>query len=165
MSNKRTRVEPEPVTTHAAAPDAIRLDVPISSSYLSYKHFKGSKNVMESIDRLLVQLNTLKTRHIMKNVGTQTDPVETPLQRPRKRQRVQKKTPQEEFLCMICFERPPNTVVNPCKCCVVCEQCSLQLSYSNNEHVRTRCVRCLQEIQSVSYPGREMAVLSNDDSD
>ena len=48
--------------------------------------------------------------------------------------------------CMICFERPPNTLVLPCQHCVVCRQCSVQLRSTAD---RDRCVQCRREIDEV----------------
>jgi hypothetical protein len=50
-----------------------------------------------------------------------------------------------DFLCMICFERVPDTIVKPCNHVVVCSICSDSLK---NTADRTRCVRCRQILES-----------------
>lgn len=50
-----------------------------------------------------------------------------------------------DFLCMICFERVPDTIVKPCNHVVVCSICSDGLK---NTADRTRCVRCRQILEN-----------------
>jgi hypothetical protein len=48
--------------------------------------------------------------------------------------------------CMICFDRPPNTMVLPCEHCVVCKECSIGLKNTNDHHT---CVRCRRRITHI----------------
>lgn len=50
------------------------------------------------------------------------------------------------FTCMICLDRPANTLVLPCMHSVVCNQCSEELK---NTPDHSRCVRCRQQIEEV----------------
>ena len=56
------------------------------------------------------------------------------------------KEEEEEFVCMICQELPPTTMVMPCRHVVVCENCSKKLKDTNDKHT---CVRCRTEIEAV----------------
>lgn len=51
-------------------------------------------------------------------------------------------------LCMICMERPPNTLVLPCQHCVVCKECSEKLG---DTPVAKKCVRCMRSITSILH--------------
>lgn len=64
-------------------------------------------------------------------------------------QKKQRSEPQEEddFICMICLVSPPDTVVNPCKHCVVCSECSERLKNTNDAET---CVQCRCPITNVS---------------
>ncbi len=53
---------------------------------------------------------------------------------------------EEEFVCMICQEFAPTTMVMPCHHVVVCESCSEKLKNTNDKHT---CVRCRTEIEAV----------------
>lgn len=56
--------------------------------------------------------------------------------------------PESLFECMICMDRPPDTVVKPCNCVVVCAQCSKGLQRTA---ARDRCVKCQQLIDHIEY--------------
>jgi hypothetical protein len=66
---------------------------------------------------------------------------ETPVSKPK----------EEEFVCMICFENPPDTIVKPCDHCVVCSACSKLLKTTETAK---RCVACRQNITTIEYPHR-----------
>lgn len=57
-----------------------------------------------------------------------------------------RKTDDDEFVCMICMDARPATVVHPCLHCVACVQCSAKLRLTND--ART-CVRCRRAIASI----------------
>lgn len=52
----------------------------------------------------------------------------------------------DENLCMICFTNPPNTIVLPCRHCVVCQICSEGLKNTNDKNI---CVACRNPINSI----------------
>lgn len=52
----------------------------------------------------------------------------------------------EPDVCMICLDRPPNTLVLPCMDCVVCRECSEQLKQTPDA---TTCVRCRRPIHDI----------------
>lgn len=57
----------------------------------------------------------------------------------------------EEDLCLVCKERPPQTLVLPCGHVVVCMECSLVLQTDRlNAH---RCILCRTEITEILTPG------------
>lgn len=55
---------------------------------------------------------------------------------------------EEEQECMICLERPADTLVLPCGHRVVCDECSKKLRTTHDDKI---CVRCRREITHVSY--------------
>lgn len=58
--------------------------------------------------------------------------------------------PTEEGIreCMVCLDRPPDTLVLPCMHCVVCRECSDGLKSTND--ART-CLRCRCPIEDIVY--------------
>lgn len=48
--------------------------------------------------------------------------------------------------CMICFDKPPDTMVLPCEHCVVCRDCSVKLKNTNDHHTCLRCRRSITHI-------------------
>jgi hypothetical protein len=53
---------------------------------------------------------------------------------------------EEEFLCIICMENPPDTMVLPCRHVTVCRRCSALLP---NTADRYTCCRCRNSIYKV----------------
>ncbi|MHA1681304.1 MAG: RING finger protein [Promethearchaeota archaeon] len=53
---------------------------------------------------------------------------------------------EEEFVCMICMDRPPSTCVHPCRHVVVCSACSIGLRATAD---KGKCVRCRISIESI----------------
>ena len=41
---------------------------------------------------------------------------------------------EDEFMCIICMERPPETMVLPCRHVVVCRECSIQLPNTSDKY-------------------------------
>lgn len=64
----------------------------------------------------------------------------------------------EQRMCMICTDRPPNTLVTPCMCSVVCSACSPKLRYIRNS--RDRCCGCRQRIDAI-YTDNEAPEMVN----
>lgn len=57
-----------------------------------------------------------------------------------------RKDAEPEFVCMICMEAMPDTVVHPCLHCVVCHACSVRLRRTADARV---CVACRRAISHV----------------
>ena len=52
----------------------------------------------------------------------------------------------EEFVCIICMERPPETMVLPCRHVSVCRECSAKLPSTADRYL---CCRCRNQIYKV----------------
>ena len=51
-----------------------------------------------------------------------------------------------EECCMICLDKPSDTMVLPCEHTVVCKECSIKLRETHDAKI---CVRCRREITHV----------------
>jgi len=53
---------------------------------------------------------------------------------------------EEEFVCIICMDAPPETMVLPCRHVTVCRECSLQLVDTPDRYVCCQCRRTITGI-------------------
>ena len=49
----------------------------------------------------------------------------------------------EEGICLMCMDRKANTIVYPCKCNVICSECSVQLRNTNDSDICFQCRRSI----------------------
>jgi hypothetical protein len=84
-----------------------------------------------------------KYRNVCERFGIFLDRLETKEETKRP-----KFSQEEEEDCIICMERPASTLVFPCECKVVCEECSEKLKRTPD--VKT-CAKCRREINMVVY--------------
>lgn len=90
-------------------------------NYLNWPIFKNNLNLTQITTTIINEQNTQKKRSF-------SDLTES------------------EYICMICFVNPPDTIVNPCKHCVVCTECSKKLQNTND---RATCVYCRNPIDYI----------------
>lgn len=63
---------------------------------------------------------------------------------------------EEEDTCMICLDKRPNTLVFPCMHCVVCSDCSVKLSQTNDSKI---CVQCRVKITAIAEDEKELITI------
>lgn len=63
-----------------------------------------------------------------------------------KRKREEEEEEEEIFECVICMDKPPDTIVHPCGHCVVCKSCSEKLRGTAD---KGRCVVCRRSIERI----------------
>ena len=56
----------------------------------------------------------------------------------------------DDGVCSVCMSKPANTIVYPCRHCIVCSECSLSLAATNDAKT---CVRCRAHIERVETFG------------